>query len=149
MKYLELYKKINEKVKELEIKYKSSKIKNEIIKEELKELKSILKIIKNKNYLIKFYKNLIEKRLKSKEFSFLSKYFDLNYEEMLPEKKLSYEDFKLFLETKKYNVLPWDEFLEPWRNYYLVLSEIEDKIKEIDLKFKFIEYYLSKYQISK
>jgi hypothetical protein len=40
-------------------------------------------------------------------------------------------------------VLPWDEFLEPWRNYYLTLNEIVEKNKEAELKFKLIEYYLS------
>jgi predicted RNase H-like nuclease (RuvC/YqgF family) len=143
MIYEEIYQKINKKIKELENKYKSLKIKNEIIEEELKELKNIEKFIKNKNALIKFYRKLIDKKLKTKEFSFLSQHFDLSYEEMLPEKRASYEDFKLFLETKKYNVLPWDEFLEPWRNYYLTLNEIMEKDKEAELKFKLIEYYLS------
>jgi hypothetical protein len=67
---------------------------------------------------------------------------------MLPEKRVSYEDFKLFLETKKYNVLPWDEFLEPWRNYYLTLNEIVEKNKDAELKFKLIEYYLNYFKMA-
>jgi hypothetical protein len=144
----EIYLKINKKIKELENKYKSLNIKNEIVEEELKELKNIEKFIKNKNALIKFYRKLIEKKLKTKEFLFLSQHFDLSYEEMLPEKRVSYEDFKLFLETKKYNVLPWDEFLEPWRNYYLTLNEIVEKNKEAELKFKLIEYYLNYFKMA-
>ncbi len=137
------YSEVERILKDNEQKLKSIKILRPLINDTYHDMLKIRDKLKNEIKRLEYIKDKINKKLISKEFDFIYSNFNITKEDLLPEKFKNYEELNLMLRTKNYHAYPWNDFLDPWIEYYEVLDKIRYYFKEFRNKAKTLNFYLA------